>query len=477
MTEAYSVESRLTLSTNAEAILQELIEQFEAFDRVVKDLQEVLTSFAKETGEIGKEGGSLREMFAGLKIPPGVLTDLAQVSEFGKGFASSSVEAAAAWKEIADASRAIKFPVAPSAARSAQTSQAAKNGTGSPVGEDEETPSAFGSGDDYANAVWQNQDWEARKRFQTQQAADLADTLHASVFGTPEERRNAAMEDADWEAKQRFLRRSADEADEARHNAIFGTPEERANARLEDQDYNARKRFQDRKNRPEKEDDHGFSHHELGHAGIGLQIAGDATTDFFERAIMQGFDYEHLLAIISADTRVTPEQQRDLRTAVDTTTRNVPGSTRAEALEVFTDLKNTFGDFNEAKAELEPMLKLVTTLRMANLKQGGDGDMHQALSMAQFIEDQGGAIDTATGKYDAVKFDEIAQKAVAIYVATQGRVAPSDMLAFQKMARTGGMLMDDHALYGETRTSRRASAHRSLGPRFFRMFRSCWLTA
>jgi hypothetical protein len=418
MAETFSVQSRLTLSTNVESVLARLIDQFEEFDKVVKDSQEVLAGFAKETGEVGAAGaGSLKEAFAGLKIPQSVLADLTQVCEFGKGFAASSIEAAAAWKEIAAASRTVRSQgAAPAAAggagnrRSASGAGAAEDGGVTP----------FGTGDDYPNAVWQNRDFDARAAAEERAARQRFndDYMAASRENLDRDTRASAEERA---ARQKFN-------------------DDYLLAHRENRDIDIR-------NKPEPE---AFSHRDLLHGGIGLQIAGDAVTDKAEQAIMSAFDFEHLFAIVTADTRVTPQQQTELRDKLDTTTRNVPGSTRSEALEVFTDLKNVFGDFDEAKGELEPMLQLVTTLRMADLKQGGTGDMRQALSMARFVEDQGGAINPATGTYDPAKFDEIARKAVSIYVATQGRVAPSDMLAFQKQGRTGGMLMDDHALYGET---------------------------
>jgi hypothetical protein len=94
---------------------------------------------------------------------------------------------------------------------------------------------------------------------------------------------------------------------------------------------------------------------------------------------------------------------------------------------------------------------MVTVLQMQDLHKGGEGSMGQALALARFLEDQGGAIDLKDPtKYDQGKFDEIAHKAVSIAIATQMRVTPREMLAFQKSGRTGGMMMDDHALYEET---------------------------
>lgn len=495
MAEAYSVSSRLTLSTNVEAVLKQLIEQFETFDKIVKESKEVLAGFAKETGEVGKGGGTaLKDAFAGLKIPQNVMTDLAQIVSDGKAFATSSAEAATAWKEMAAASKSIRNP-APGQGGSGSGggggsgrggggngSAGGRGGRGAPwndfqYNQAEQANERFDLKEDRANAVWQEQDFQKRSKFEadlmaTEQKAVLKEIAQREKFEAERdkiERQLLAAEqkavidsiaareksdrtkyDNDYakaqydirdEKERERQRKSA--ADEA-HYATYGSPEERANAKLQDADYNARKRFQDQQNK-------GQSHHEFGMGAMGMQMAGDASTSFFENAIGKAFDYEHLFAIITADMRVSADQQKDLRKQVAITSRNVPGSTRAEALEVFTDLKNTFGDFDEAKAELEPMLKLVTTLKMADLKQGGEGNMSQALAMARFIEDQGGAIDPAhPEKYDQAKFDEIAKKAVSIYVATQGRVAPREMLAFQKMARTGGMMMDDHALYEET---------------------------
>jgi hypothetical protein len=56
MTETYSVQSRLELSTNVEPVLKQLIEQFETFDKLIKASQEGLEEFAKEA-EMGVSFG------------------------------------------------------------------------------------------------------------------------------------------------------------------------------------------------------------------------------------------------------------------------------------------------------------------------------------------------------------------------------------------------------------------------------------
>jgi hypothetical protein len=74
MAEAFSVSSRLTLSTNVEQVLRGLIEQFERFDNVVKSSQEKLQG----------EKGSLTAAFAGLKLPQGLQAELGVVVNSGE---------------------------------------------------------------------------------------------------------------------------------------------------------------------------------------------------------------------------------------------------------------------------------------------------------------------------------------------------------------------------------------------------------
>lgn len=212
----------------------------------------------------------------------------------------------------------------------------------------------------------------------------------------------------------------------------------------------------------------GGSHGTMLDAAMGASMVGDAGTGYFERSISAAAHVNHTLAVISADQRVTAAQQAAVQALAQQTVRAVPGSTVGGNLEIFNDLKNTFGDINEAMEHLGTFSKLVTSLQIMDMSHGGEGNLRQALNTAKFIEDQGGAIDPNNPtRYDGRRFEEIAAKIIAVDVATGGRVDPAAMLAFQKQARTGGMMMSDHALYGETPYFANAFGASKLGTALF----------
>ncbi|HEU5118563.1 MAG TPA: hypothetical protein VFT74_18335, partial [Isosphaeraceae bacterium] len=167
---------------------------------------------------------------------------------------------------------------------------------------------------------------------------------------------------------------------------------------------------------------------------------------------------------------MSQKQLDDIRQQAEDLTRTIPGSTIAGNLEVFTDLKNTFGSLQEARENLKPFVQRVTALQMIDKRQGGVGKLGSALDLARFIEDQGGAINPKTGHYDPEKFVEIANRTLQVAIATNMRVNPREFLTFQKQARSGGMMLDDHALYGELPYFLKAYGSAKLGTALFSNF-------
>lgn len=447
MAEAFSVSSRLTLSTNVEDVLLKLINQFERFDRVVKSSQEKLEG----------EKGSLTAAFAGLKLPAGLQAELTSVVNSGREFAASSREAASAWRQIADAAKVARG----SSLGAGAGGPRAAGGGGRGGGRGSTGAGLWGSGDDWANARWMDQDRTAREKHQ-------ADQNHYGVFGTPEERANAMLENANRDKaeadRERADRRKFHEEymlaqRENLDRDMKAAAQEREQRRRFNDDYALARRENteiDRRAAAEKKAaaDRIPTRHDLGQAAMGLQMGGQAGTSFFRSALGADFELEHQFALISGHGNIAhnekdPNFLAHLRERVKDVARTTPGIKQVEVAEIFQDIMTAFGDPEEAYKELPTFAKLVNSLQLGDLHKGGKGEMKQALDLARFIENQGGALDPRTGLYEPGKFEEIAQKATSVAFATNFRVDPSDYLALQKTAREAGMMLNDHAMYEE----------------------------
>jgi hypothetical protein len=447
MAEAFSVSSRLTLSTNVEQVLRGLIEQFERFDNVVKSSQEKLQG----------EKGSLTAAFAGLKLPQGLAAELGVVVASGREFATASKEAASAWRQIAEAARVARG----SPPGGGPAGPRAPGGGGGRGGGRAGGVTPWGTGDDWPNARWLDQDRTAREKHQ-------ADQNHYSVFGTPEERANAMLENTNRDKaeadRERAARRKFNEEyllaqRENLDRDMKAAAREREERRKFNDDYALAQRENldiDRRAAAERKAAaaRNPSRHDVGQAAMGLQMGGQAGTGLAESMLGASWELEHEFALISGHGNIVnnekdPNFLTHLRERVKDVARNTPGMKQAEVAEIFQDIMTAFGDPEEAYKELPTFAKLVNSLQLGDLHKGGKGEMKQALDLARFIENQGGAIDPRTGKYEPGKFEEIAQKTISVAFATRFRQQPSDYLALQKTAREAGMMLNDHAMYEE----------------------------
>jgi hypothetical protein len=441
MAEAFSVSSRLTLSTNVEQVLRGLIEQFEQFDRVVKSSQEKLQG----------EKGSLTSAFAGLKLPEGLQTELSFVANFGREFAASSKEAASAWRQIAEAAKVARGSTAGGGGTGPRAPGGGGGGgrRGGGRGSSGGGGGLWGSGDDWPNARWMDQDWEAKQKHQ-------ADQKHYETFGTPEQRRNAMLENANLDKaeadRERAARRKFSEEyllaqRENLDRDMKAAALEREERRKFNNDYALAQRENrdiDRRASAERKAaaDRIPSKHDLGQAAMGLQMGGQAGTGLFESAIMTFFNYRKEMLPNSFNNELSDDDRRLIDTRAKGLVREVPGTTAQENVKSINEL---FTITNDLKASMESAKTYAQMTQVYEAIPGLHQGDHtfaatQSLELLQRIYDKNGKIDP-----EVLNRGLIAEASVAI--GTGGRASPEDYRAMAKQSRAAGMLSNDQFLY------------------------------
>ena len=164
-------------------------------------------------------------------------------------------------------------------------------------------------------------------------------------------------------------------------------------------------------------------------------------------------DPAYTLDMLKRDDRVSASDAKDADDAAWAATRSAPGTTYAKNLEAVSDLKNVTGSLSDAVKILPQFANLSAVLAVADRKNGGSGD--QAFAAAKAMEVLGQLTqertNPATGKLeqyiDPAQLPARLERMAKVAVATQGRVNPTDYLAFAKTARAGGMMLSDEFLY------------------------------
>ena len=188
--------------------------------------------------------------------------------------------------------------------------------------------------------------------------------------------------------------------------------------------------------------------HDLMLAGIGASMAGTALTGFYAKAMKDGFDAEHIKAVMSADDRVTPRVLASASEKALEVTRSVPGSTITGNLGLEMDLKQVTGNMDEALAALPQFAKLVGTLEALHKRGGGTGDPGFAAAKAMEILGRMVVPDGKGGsKIDVGELANSVELLTRVGVSTNNRVDPAAYLAFAKQARVGGMALNQQALF------------------------------
>ena len=192
--------------------------------------------------------------------------------------------------------------------------------------------------------------------------------------------------------------------------------------------------------------------HDLTTEGIGAGLVGGAIIGGLRYTLTPAIDVARTTDVMAADMRLTPSDTQSALDAARATTRGAPGSTIGENLAGLLDLKNVFGDMEEAKKLLPEFARMTTLLQTISAAHGGPSD--QAFAAAKTLEIMGGMIDEHQGPDgNTVRTinPELGMARLKMMeraaVATNSRVKPSDYLGFAKQARVAGMTLSDEFIY------------------------------
>ena len=182
--------------------------------------------------------------------------------------------------------------------------------------------------------------------------------------------------------------------------------------------------------------------------GMGAGIAGGFLIGGVHHMITPAIDVTRTTDVMAADMRLTPEQvQQALSTAKDTT-RSAPGSTTGENMAALLDLKNVFGDLDEAKKLLPDFARMSTLFAVMDKKHGGEGDQAFAAAkameiMGQMVSEEVDAQGHTIRQMDPEKGMAFLHKMERVAVTENMRVTPKEYLGFAKQARVAGMTLSD----------------------------------
>ncbi|MGI4941771.1 MAG: hypothetical protein ACRYHQ_14620 [Janthinobacterium lividum] len=412
MAEAYKVGTEILLTSNVVGVMETLSREMRGFGRLVSDTQEHVGRLESSLKSLGQTNGALREMAQSLRA-------LNKAGGTGNaGGVGGNASGRAAEREAQAQERALATAARGQERMDREHMRALEaNAAFDRKAQQAEFDRAYALGN------LQNRNIDTAARAQEQMDKDHFRALQMN-------------DEFDRKAKQTAFNR------------------DRASAELENQ---ARDRAQ--KAKPTMGGVFHGAESDASVVGGTLEQIGDMVLHLGGEFVHARGEYDQQLALIT-NTQVkkedgtyrpmNAEERADIEATVARASAATKGSTLTGNMEILNDLRGVFGDMKEAQSNLQPFVHLVTGLQMIDMKHGGGGDLHQAMNTARFIEDQGGAKDPTTGKYNDERFQWIANKLLNIAVESRGQITPQSFLAMQKQGRTAGMNLNDTAMYGLT---------------------------
>ncbi len=432
MLESYAVGVKFELVSNVASVLGKTIEEVELFDAAVKRGTESLALMSKGLGAFR---GSAREV----KSLAEALSKLD-----GSRFSSAATEGVNRLEQAT--ARAKTETEALNRARQASTSRERAARSDTPPGQ---SAGLHGSGDDYANAAAENASRD-RAYASSRALAEHENAAHTARAAAAA-RQSASRFDNDYAAAMRENSNMDRIAKEAGAAAAKRFQEDYALGMRENADRDASARAAGSSARASARA-HATASHDLLGVGMGAGLAGSEIMSGVHYTVTPAIDMARTADVMAADTRLTPEQLQSAIQAAKDTTRAAPGSTEGENLAAILDLKNIFGDIEEAKKLLPEFARMTTLFEVMDKKSGGTGD--QAYAAGKALEIMGGvteehedasghtvrSIDPGLGMQRLKAMERVA-------VAENMRVMPSDYLGMAKQARVAGMTLSDEYIY------------------------------
>ena len=399
MLESYAVGVTLNMTSNATPVVDALIAKLERLSNAAKAGQESIATIAGGLRQIGRSGKNLDAL----------ATAMERFSRSGSG----SGAAVSGMRSLVDAAHAAANAV----------NQASRAGGGR----------SGGRGRDPLAEARLNANYDNRN----------VDLLYGNA------RKMAEHENAAYDARMALIRKEADH-----ENAVYDARMAAAKRASDAQYRNDRALAEHenaRMNAAERAATRGrVTGHDLAVGGMALGQAAAPVMRGAEGAFERGMEVAHLRTQILADTRVTPAMADKMVDSAYGATASAPGTKVAENLHALIDLKNVTGSLDEAEAMLPRFARLSALLGVIDKRRGGDG----AFAAAKAMEIMGGMIDERTDENGHTVREinpELMQKRLdymaRVSVATNGRVAPQDYLAFAKNARVAGMTLSDEFTY------------------------------
>ena len=193
--------------------------------------------------------------------------------------------------------------------------------------------------------------------------------------------------------------------------------------------------------------------------GLAAMTVGAGLLKGFKDLYEHGEDLIHQQTILQAALghmhdasggALTPAQiQGQIAGATDAawaTTREVSGTTVADNLHALQDLRQIFGDLDEAKEVLSTMQRSDQVLRDVKGQVSAAGGS-QAFIAAKFQELRAAA-NGPDGRVDPHLFARQMSQLTQVVIGSDGRVDSSAFLGVMKQARGAGVSLSDDAMYG-----------------------------
>lgn len=392
--EAYTVASRLEMTSNAGQVAAALMAEFSRLNREIKASQETLGRFSAEMKALSSNSRGINAMVGALDKLTGAARGMEAVQTTLTRGAQSM---ATAYREAAAAARGMGGG---SGGGSGGRPRAPAGG-GPPGG----WPQAWR--DNYPNAQYDNSNVDR-----------IANNNRALA-----ERENAAMDSRTRTAEQTAAaaRRAAD--GQYRNDFALATHE------------NAARDAASNRGR--------LSHGDIMAASMGAQQVGDAGLGFFGKSIMAEAEVAQQLAGLRMNNTVTDADVTKARGVAERIARETPGTTIAENLHHIVDAFTVTGELNEALAGAPAVARMAYVLK--NMPGAHKGD--SSFAAMQAIEVMQRFYDPSTHKVSMEAFNQQLAAMTQVAVGTGGRVDGSAYLGFAKSARVGGMAANDEFLY------------------------------